>query len=68
MGHMHEYTLPQMLWQAERAGLEVLLAEQTMSGWKGASTKARMLHIAMSPFQVIPHLRDTLILVLRKPG
>lgn len=67
MGHMQEYTLPQMVWQAERAGLEVLLAEQTTSGWKGASKSAQILRMLTAPAQLVPHLRESLILTLRKP-
>lgn len=68
MGHMQEYTMPQLLWQAERAGLNVLLAEQTMSGWKGSNLAARALRIVTSPVQVFPHLRESLILMLQKPA
>jgi len=66
MGHMHEYTLPQMLWQAERSGLEVLLSEQLMLGWSGATARARALHKVTAPVQMFPHLRDSLVLTLRK--
>ncbi len=68
MGHMHEYTMPQMLWQAERAGLEVLLAEQTMSGWGGSSKGAKIMRALTAPAQLVPHLRESLILTLRKPA
>lgn len=62
LGHQHEYTLRQMLWQAERANLDVRFAEQADVAWDGGSRGARLMRLATMPFNVVPHLRENLVL------
>lgn len=68
LGHQHEYTLRQMRWQLEHAGYEIVRLETYISGWTGASAPARVAHLATTPFNVFPHLRDGLMIVARAPG
>jgi len=65
LGHQQEYTLPQMKWQVERAGLAPIFAEQYDDGWKGATLKAQVGHHLMKPVGIIPHLRTGLMLAVR---
>ena len=67
MGHMHEYTLPQMLWQARRAGLEVVFAEHYEDGWAGSTPLRRAAKALMRALVLAPHLRNGLVLGLRRP-
>lgn len=67
LGHQHEYTLETMLWHARRAGYETVLAEQFDDGWAGASRAARLARLLVKPVNLIPHLRNSLILALRNP-
>lgn len=67
LGHQHEYTLRQMRWQLQHAGYEIVRLETYVSGWTGASAGARVAHLATSPFNVFPHLRDGLMIVGRAP-
>lgn len=67
LGHQHEYTLRQMDWQLREAGFEPKVLETYLSGWRGASAKARLAHVAVKPFYMFPHLRDGLICAARTP-
>lgn len=67
LGHQHEYTMKQMEWQADLAELDVVLAEYFEDAFAGASTKARIGRILARPTQFLPHWRNALALVLRKP-
>ena len=62
LGHQQEYTLKQMLWQAERAGLDLHFAEQQDLSWSGANAKARLARRALKPFDALPHLRESLVM------
>lgn len=61
LGHQHEYTLKQMVWQFEKAGFDVLLAETYEDGFKGARLSARLAHMAVKPLTVVPHFRNSLV-------
>lgn len=62
LGHQHEYTLRQMVWQAKRAGLRIHFAEQQDIAWDGANRSARLMRRVLKPFDVLPHLRESLVI------
>lgn len=64
LGHQHEYTMPQMLWQAGRANMDVISSEYYEDGFKGASLKARIAHSLTTPIQAVPHLRSGIMMVM----
>lgn len=66
LGHQHEYTMKQMLWQLDTGGFDVISAAYTNSGWKGASLGARMARTFTSPVNAVPHLRDNLMMSARR--
>lgn len=66
LGHQHEYTLKQMRWQADLAGLEVVTMEYYEDAFAGASTGARIGRILAKPAQLVPYWRNGLAIVLRK--
>ncbi|TCP39573.1 methyltransferase family protein [Rhodovulum marinum] len=68
LGHQHEYTLKQMLWQAGHAGFETEQAEYYEDGFKGASLPARIGRILAKPVGVIPYMRNGIAMTLRHPG
>ena len=68
LGHQMEYTLPQMLWQLNRAGLSTISAEHYDDGWAGATRRARLSHMLTRPVNVVPHLRNGLVVSARKGG
>ena len=68
MGHQAEYTLEQMVWQVERAGLELVLARQVDDGWPGASRGARIARRLTRVLDLVPHLRNGLALAARRPA
>jgi hypothetical protein len=57
LGHQHEYVLPQMMWQLERAGMRALSAKQYEA-----------LHVFIKPANLIPHLRNGLMIAARPSG
>ena len=65
LGHQHEYTLKQMIWQSGHAGFAVDRADYVQDGWSGASLKARLAWILTRPFGFIRHMRNSLFLTLR---
>jgi 2-polyprenyl-3-methyl-5-hydroxy-6-metoxy-1,4-benzoquinol methylase len=58
LGHQHEYTMKQMLWQLDRGGFEIVRAEHVESGWTGATPTARLAHLVTKPATLVPHLRN----------
>lgn len=68
LGVQYEYTLDQMKWQLERAGMETVFSRQYSGGWAGATPLARLAHRLIAPVAAIPHLRNDLMLVTRKPA
>jgi hypothetical protein len=66
LGHQHEYTLSQLLWQLEHIGMPVVFSEQYDDGWMGASRKARMAHLLAKPANLIPHLRSGLMIAAQR--
>jgi 2-polyprenyl-3-methyl-5-hydroxy-6-metoxy-1,4-benzoquinol methylase len=68
MGHMIEYRLEDMLWHAGQAGFEVLFAERYDSGFAGSTPLRRVARRAARIVDVVPHLRDSLVMGLRKPA
>lgn len=68
LGHQHEYTLKQMLWQAEHAGFEIEHAATYEDGFKGASASAKIGRLLATPFAMVPHLRNGITMTLRLPG
>lgn len=67
LGAQHEYTLNQMIWQLERAGMRILSAQQYTCGWRGKTLWARVAHKLIAPISLVPHLRNGLILTAQKP-
>ena len=65
LGHQHEYTLKQLLWQAGHAGLEVMSAEYYEDGFRGASPVARIGRLLSWPVRAVPHLRNSIVMDLR---
>ena len=67
LGHQQEYVLPQLIWQLDKAGLLKLSAEQYDHGTKGASFMAQMVHVLTKPANLLPHLRNGLMVVAQRP-
>jgi 2-polyprenyl-3-methyl-5-hydroxy-6-metoxy-1,4-benzoquinol methylase len=66
LGHQHEYTMKQMLWQAEKAGFAVERAAYVQDGWKGQSLKARIAWTLAAPATLVGYWRNSLFLTLRR--
>lgn len=64
LGHQHEYTRKQMLWQSKRAGFEVERADYVQDGWSGSTLKARIAWFLSRPFGLINYMRNSLFLTL----
>lgn len=67
MGHQLEYTLPELEWQTQRAGGELLFAEHYDDGWRGRSFGAQAAKLAFKPANLVPHLRNSIVLAARRP-
>lgn len=67
LGHQQEYVLAQLLWQLERAEMEIVSAEQYDDGWQGAGLGAWALHMLVRPAGLVPHLRNGLMVAARRP-
>ena len=65
LGHQHEYTRKQMLWQSKRAGFVVERADYVQDGWTGSSLKARVAWLLSRPIGLIGYMRNSLFLTLR---
>lgn len=65
LGHQHEYTLKQMVWQSEKAGFEVEQALYVQDGWKGSTLKARIAWFLSQPVGLIGYMRNSLFLRLK---
>jgi SAM-dependent methyltransferase len=65
LGHQHEYTMQQMLWQAHRSGMKVAFASYYEDGFKGASLMAQIARALTAPVQTIPHLRNGIMMTLQ---
>jgi SAM-dependent methyltransferase len=65
LGHQHEYTRRQMIWQSETAGFEVERADYVQDGWSGSTLTARAAWILSKPAGLIPHMRNSLFCMLR---
>jgi SAM-dependent methyltransferase len=66
LGHQHEYTLPELLWQFEHIGMPVVFSQQCDDGWMGASRTARVAHMLAKPANLIPHLRSGLMIAAQR--
>ena len=67
LGMQYEYTLPQMIWQLERGGFDVVFAQTYECGWTGATRGARLAHMLTKPIAaLVPHLRSGIIAAGRK--
>lgn len=67
LGMQYEYTLPQMIWQLERGGAEVIFAQTYECGWTGATLGARLAHKLTKPIAaLLPHLRSGIIAAARR--
>ena len=67
LGMQYEYTLPQMIWQMERSGMQVIFARTYDCGWSGATMTARLAHLATKPIgALLPHLRSGVMAVGRR--
>ncbi len=68
LGHQHEYTLKQMIWQAEHARMEIAEAETYRDGWRGATPFAKVARFLSIPFELaVPHMRNAISMILRRP-
>lgn len=68
LGHQHEYTLKQMLWQAREAGFEITEAETYRDGWRGATPVAKVARFLSIPAELaVPHMRNAIAMTLRRP-
>lgn len=65
LGHMHEYTLPQLTWQAETAGLDILFGEQLDCASVGHSAKAKLARRLLGLANAVPHLRESIVMACR---
>lgn len=65
LGHQHEYTRKQMIWQSETAGFVVERADYMQDGWTGASPKARIARFLSRPVGLIRYMRNSLFFTLR---
>ena len=68
LGHQHEYTMKQMLWQAREAGFEVAQAEYYQDGWQGSSRAAQLAWWLSKPTGVLPRLRNNIAMMLKNPS
>jgi len=68
LGHQHEYTMKQLLWQSERAGFAVEEAEFYDDGWRGATPGARAARNLMVPANIVPFYRNAITMTLRAPA
>jgi len=66
LGHQHEYTRKQMIWQSEAAGFEVERADYVQDGWTGSSLKARVAWFLSQPVGLIGYMRNSLFFTLRR--
>jgi SAM-dependent methyltransferase len=67
LGHQHEYTLPQLVWQLQRAGMVALSADQYDTWGDGYSFAARVAHTLEKPASIFPHLRSGLMIAAQRP-
>ena len=67
LGHQHEYTMKQLLWQAHKAKFEVMQAEYYQDGWRGSSRAARLAWKLSKPTGMLPRLRNNISMILRNP-
>ena len=67
LGHQHEYTMKQMLWQASHVGFEIERADYYQDGWGGSSWPARVAWTLAAPTGLVPHMRNGIAMMLRKP-
>lgn len=65
LGHQHEYTMKQMLWQMGAAGFDVMRAEYVEDGWAGATPAARIARTLSRPVTMVPHFRNSLFISAR---
>lgn len=67
LGHQHEYTLKQLIWQAGHAEFDIKEAEYYADGWQGATTTARVARVLSKPLDLIPHFQNSIAMMLRRP-
>ena len=67
LGHQHEYTLKQMLWQAGKADYEVISAGYFELGFSGSTPALRLVRFLIRPLNIISYWRDNIIMSLRRP-
>ncbi len=65
LGHQHEYTLKQMIWQVRTAGFEIETAAYYDDGWRGASPTARVVRTLSKPADLVPYWRNAIVMMLR---
>lgn len=68
LGHQHEYTRAQMIWQFGEAGYADVSCWTYPTGWPGASRGAKLAHLLTRPFNLVSHFRDGLLATARWPG
>ena len=67
LGHQHEYTMKQMVWQAGHAGFKVEAAEYYQDGWKGSNLVSKLAWGLARPVGAIPYMRNSITMTLRWP-
>jgi 2-polyprenyl-3-methyl-5-hydroxy-6-metoxy-1,4-benzoquinol methylase len=65
LGHQHEYTMKQMLWQADAAHMTVAQARYYEDGFAGASLAARIARLFTYPARLVQHWQNGIMMVLR---
>lgn len=69
LGHFLEYSLDQMKWQLQEAGLEVEIARLDQLDRGGESRRARIARRLLAPvFRLRPLWQDNLVLAARRPA
>ncbi|MEM9435426.1 MAG: class I SAM-dependent methyltransferase [Pseudomonadota bacterium] len=69
LGHQHEYTMKQLLWQTGHSKVfEVEEAEYFQDGWAGSTPAARLFWQLTKPAGLVPRLRNSIGMTLvRQP-
>lgn len=67
LGHQHEYTMKQLMWQAKNSNLAIHQVCYYEDGFSGASLKARLAWKIAKPTTLIPYWRNSIMMTLQQP-